>query len=195
MYHLGWSLIGRYRWGVGSWILHHGSQAALLEAPPGLRVEHVRVALGSLQLKYILASHEHMDHFDPRLWRALGRAFPGAIRIKPSGIPSFTDSVYHLDGEPLYLSKASKHSMHDVITVFRGIAMTGDVELGTLDSVNDEVLETLRRRSMQWWRRFQGRRNYRVHTVVSAHLNDFRTEVDWEALFNVDDASRVQRNA
>ena len=45
----------------------------------------------------------------------------------------------HLGGEPLWLVKAPKHSRTDVVTVFRGVAMTGDIELGMLRSVNREV--------------------------------------------------------
>jgi hypothetical protein len=82
--------------------------------------------------------------------------------------------------------KAPKHSPGDLVTVFRGVAMTGDIELGTLDSVTDEVSMTTRKRSMRRLREFPDRTGYRVHTVVSAHLNDLRRDVDWTSLFDVE---------
>ena len=70
-------------------------------------------------------------------------------------------------------------------TVFRGVAMTGDIELGTLDSVNDEVPMVVRKRSMRRLLGFPGRSGYQVHTIISAHLNDLRRNVDWRNLFDV----------
>ncbi len=63
--------------------------------------------------------------------------------------------------------------------------MTGDVELGTLESVNDEVERRQKRLSMLWLKTFQERCNYHVHSIVSAHLNDVREGVNWESLFEV----------
>jgi hydroxyacylglutathione hydrolase len=92
-----------------------------------------------------------------------------------------------LAGEPLWLIKAPKHSPDDVVTVFRGIAMTGDIELGTLKSVNDEVPRKTRAASMDYLREFQDRAGYHVHTTVSAHLNSFRQNVEWKWLFSYSD--------
>jgi hypothetical protein len=61
--------------------------------------------------------------------------------------------------------------------------MTGDIELGMLESVNDEVPSATRRRSMRRLREFQDRTGYHVHSVVSAHLNDVRVAVRWPDLF------------
>ncbi len=41
-------------------------------------------------------------------------------------------------------------------------------KLGMLESVNDEVPEQTRRKSMRWLRGFQDRTSYHVHTIVSA---------------------------
>ena len=70
-----------------------------------------------------------------------------------------------------------------MVTVFRGVAMTGDIELGMLASVNDEVPEGTRKRSMRRLREFQDRTSYHVHSIVSAHLNDVRVSVGWPDLF------------
>ena len=80
--------------------------------------------------------------------------------------------------------QGAKHSPDDVVTVFRGVAMTGDIELGTLDSVNHEVRRKTKAASMDYLRGFPDRTGYRALTVVSAHLNDFRRGVDWPSLFS-----------
>jgi hypothetical protein len=55
-----------------------------------------------------------------------------------------------------------------------------------LESVNDEVPIKTKRKSMEILKGFQNRRDYHVHSIVSAHLNDVRTDVDWESLFDYD---------
>jgi hypothetical protein len=180
----GWYLIGEYESGVGSWLLHDGGEALLLEVPEGLTVRDVRKAASGVEveIKYITASHAHWDHIDQALWRRLATAFPDAEVIHPRTVQA--DRCVCLAGEPLWLIPAPKHSPCDVVTVFRGAAMTGDIELGMLASVNDEVPENTRRRSMNWLKGFQERTGYQVHTTVSAHLNSVRTNVNWPALFS-----------
>jgi hypothetical protein len=185
----GWRLIGAYPDGdpgdVGSWLLHHAGEALLLEVPEGLTVRDVKNAVRSLkvELRFITASHEHYDHLDPEVWAALTKCFPEAEFVQPASVRG--DRLIHIGDEPLWLVQAPKHSSVDVVTVFRGVAMTGDIELGTIDSVTDEVSSATRMRSMQRLRDFPGRTGYRVHTIVSAHLNDLRRDVDWRGLFDV----------
>src|SRR5262249_21386941 len=97
------------------------------------------------------------------------------------------DQLLRVGGEPVWLVKAPKHSSADVVTIFRGVAMTGDIELGMLASVNDEVPEATRRRSMQRLREFEDRTDYHVHSIVSAHLNDVRVSVKWPDLFRYEE--------
>jgi hypothetical protein len=185
----GWHLIGRYDSDVGSWILHHEGEALLLEVPEGLPVADVQAALdtlGSPSLRYVTASHDHEDHLDTDVWAALERAFLQAKFLHPSSIRG--DKLLHLAGEPVWLVKGPKHSLTDVVTVFRGVCMSGDIELGMLESVNDEVPTATKKRSMQRLRDFPGRTGYHVHTTFSAHLNDVRTGIDWPALFQYQDA-------
>lgn len=183
----GWHLIGAFPDNepddVGSWLLVHGGEALLLEVPPGLTVEDVRPALGRERatLRFVTASHDHGDHLDPEVWDALAAAFPDVQFIHPAGVRG--DHLLHVGGEPVYLVKAPKHSSTDVVTVFRGVAMTGDIELGMLATVNDEVPWPTRVRSMNWLRGFPHRTGYHVHSIVSAHLNDVRTSVRWVDLF------------
>lgn len=188
MHFLGWHLLGAFPDDqpddVGSWLLIHAGEALLLEIPPGLTVEVVRDALAEhhATLRYVTASHDHEDHFDPEAWAALRRAFPFPCEfIHPASLSGWR--LLHLGDEPVWLLKAPKHSLTDVVTVFRGVAMTGDIELETVDSVNDEVPLTMKRRSMNRLRGFQDRTGYHVHSIVSAHLNDVRRGVQWESLF------------
>ena len=183
----GWHLIGAFPDhepdDVGSWLLIHNGEALLLEIPEGLAVQDVTGILGRVgaTLRYVTASHDHYDHLDPEVWGALAAAFPDARFFHPSVVRG--DRLLHIGDEPVWLIKAPKHSLTDVVTVFRGVAMTGDIELGTLESVNDEVPAATRRRSMRRLREFQDRTGYHVHSIVSAHLNDVRVSVRWPELF------------
>jgi hypothetical protein len=182
----GWHLIGAFESDVGSWILHHEGEALLLEVPEGLTVADVRAALkqlGSPRLKYVTASHDHEDHLDASVWESLRAAFPPAMLLHPSAIQG--ELSVSLGGEPLWLLKAPKHSRTDVVTIFRGVAMTGDIELGMLESVNQEVRATTKLRSMARLAGFVDRTGYQVHSLVSAHLDDVRTHIDWPRLFQV----------
>jgi hypothetical protein len=189
----GWHLIGAFPDNepedVGSWLLVHDGQALLLEVPEGLTLQDVKDALGRLgaTLRYVTASHDHYDHLDPEVWDALAGAFPDAQFLHPSGVQG--DRLLHVGDEPAWLVKAPKHSLTDVVTVFCGVAMTGDIELGMLESVNDEVPSATKRRSMRRLRDFQDRTGYHVHSVVSAHLNDVRVSVQWPDLFEFQPAT------
>jgi hypothetical protein len=187
----GWHLIGAFPdhepGDVGSWLLVHDGEAMLLEVPEGLTIADVKAAmnrLGLSTLKYVTASHEHWDHLDTEVWAALQEAFSEAKFLHPSTLRG--DRLLHLGGEPAWLLKAPKHSFGDVVTVFRGVAMTGDIELGMLESVNDEVPKYVKRRSMKRLAGFPARAGYHVHTTVSAHLNDVRMGVDWNQCFNLE---------
>jgi hypothetical protein len=185
----GWHLIGSFPRddpdGVGSWLLAHGGEALLLEIPPGLRLADVRGAAESsgVVIRFVTASHEHYDHLDRRAWGSLAKAFPAAEMIHPTTVRG--DRMLSLNGEPVWLVKAPKHSACDVVTIFRGVAMTGDIETGTLESVNEEVPLPTKKKSMARLRDFPERCDYRVHSTVSAHLNSVRIGVNWPDLFNV----------
>jgi hypothetical protein len=192
----GWHLIGAFPDNevddVGSWLLVNDGEALLLEAPPGLSVRDVKAALKhtGTALHYVTASHDHEDHLDAEVWEALRKAFPKVEFIHPSTVSG--DRLLHVGGEPLWLLKSPKHSASDVVTVFRGVAMTGDIELGMLASVNNEVPRRTKMASMDRLHRFQDRAGYHVHTTISAHLNDVRTNVNWPDLFRYEDAKRTQ---
>ena len=127
------------------------------------------------------AHGRNWDHRDEDVWTALQEAFPKTRFLHPEKVRG--DRLLDVGGEPLWLIKAPKHSLTDLVAVFRGVAMTGDIETGTLDSVTDEVPTATRRRSMRRLRDFQERRSYHVLSTVSAHLNSVRTSVHWSELF------------
>jgi hydroxyacylglutathione hydrolase len=181
----GWHLIGQFDSDVGSWLLVNGGDAMLLEVPEGLTVRHVRQVLKDTgaALRFITASHDHEDHIDAATWAELLITFPDARPIHPANVCGY--GRLDLDGEPILLVKAPKHSLTDMVVIFRGVAMTGDIELGTLQSVTDEVTETTRRKSMKRLRDFPQRAGYHIHSIVSAHLNDIRTSVNWPELFSI----------
>ncbi len=183
----GWTLLGAFPDGapddVGSWLLAHNGDALLLELPPGLTAGVVRAGLSRVgaTLRFVTASHDHEDHLDPEAWDALIEAFPDAEFLGPAEVEG--DHLLRVGGEALWLVKAPKHSATDVVTVFRGVAMTGDIELGGLASVNREVPAKTKRKSMAYLRGFCDRTGYAVHSTVSAHLNDVRQSVRWPDLF------------
>lgn len=183
----GWHLLGSFPApeddGVGSWLLHDRGDALLLEIPPGVTAEVVRAGLARVgaTLRYATASHEHEDHFDPDTWAALQDAFPLAGFLRPGGLAG--DIRLPLGAESVWLVAAPKHSRTDVVTVFRGVAMTGDIELTQLASVNREVPKKTKIASMRRLAGFEARAGYHVHTTVSAHLNSLRTAVHWPDLF------------
>lgn len=195
----GWYLIGAFPDNepddVGSWLLVNNGKALLLEIPPGLSVRDVKSALKQTQtsLRYVTASHDHEDNLDPDAWEALLSAFPKVEFIHPSIVSG--DHLLDVGGEPLWLVKAPKHSASDVVTVFRGVAMTGDIELGMLASVNNEVPWPTKMRSMDRLRSFQDRAGYHVHSVVNAHLNDVRVSIRWPDLFRYETPKRQQCRA
>ena len=160
----------------------------LLEVPPGLTVEAVSEALHSLRvgLRYVTTTHLHGDHLDINGWNTLQEAYVGTHFMRPTETKVGVDILMNLGGEPLWLVKAPKHSLNDTIVVFRGTAMMGDLELNTLDSVNNEVSQETKAASMDYLRGFEERTGYHVHTIVSAHLNDFRQGVNWPSLFQVE---------
>lgn len=186
----GWHLLGAFPDyepdDVGSWILHNDGEALLLEIPPGLTVDDVAAGLDSIGagLRYVTASHLHEDHLDPQVWNELIDAYPDAEFLSPEKFEG--DSSIEIGGEPVWFIKAPKHSPSDTVTVFRGAAMTGDIELGTLDSVNREVSRKMKMASMAYLAGFEQRTGYHVHSTVSAHLNDFRQGVNWRGLFGVE---------
>ena len=207
----GWWFEGVYlvgRFGplrTGCWLLVHGHEAAVLEMPPSgwgepNPAEAVRAALdGSpVRVTHLLCTHAHADHFAAPTFQALIHAFPDARPHLHVGFRRHVGSEYgvsyfdheadlHLNGEPLHLIHAPKHSTTDTMVVFRGAVCTGDWELGVLRSVHDwtkawAVPNERKLDSIARMERWPAEKNYHIHRVYSVHANDRREWVNFPAL-------------
>lgn len=185
----GWYFLGLFPEGeyadVGSWLLHYNGQVVLLEVPEGLDIKIIERGLkflGNPLVKFVTASHSHEDHLDIEKWEYLKTCWPNTRFLRPSSVKDV--ACMNIGGESFYLIKAPKHSRDDIVAVFRGVAMTGDIELNTLESVIKEVPLNIRVKSMTRLRDFPSNYNYHIHTIVSAHVNDIRRDVDWSSLFS-----------
>ena len=181
----GWNFLGQYDSDVGSWLLVDEGESLLLEVPEGLTVEDVQkaVADSGTRLRYVTASHDHYDHLERDVWGDLAGAFPKTKFIHPASVRG--DRQLRIGNEVVWLVAGPKHSLADVVTVFRGVAMTGDIELGKLESSINEVPMATRRKSIRWLRGFEERHGYHVHSTVSAHVTSVRKNVNWVDLFTV----------
>jgi len=199
-------LLDRVSWvETGCWLLVNGREAAVLELPPAVwggpdpvpLAVAAAAALG-VDVRYLVCTHAHLDHFSRPTLRRMRAAFPAAVPVlqagfrgvvgEPTGVIFFDDAAtLALDGEPLHLLHAPKHSGTDTMVVFRGAVCTGDWELETLRTVHDwnpiaRVPVETRVRSCERMMAFPGRSNYAVHRVFSVHGTDRRENVDFPAL-------------
>ena len=193
-------MIGRYSpFEVGAWVLEHGGEAALLEAPP-YQAGRPRpwddclafVNGKNLEVKWILFTHAHMDHtFGLQFYR---RAFPRARVLAHVSFLSWFrrnafDEIFYADercldlgGEPLLLLHAPKHSPQDCLVFFRGCMCSGDWSLGEAPDCNRSVPPEKKIDSLRRLDSFLRKHAYHVHTVFSAHGNEFRHNVDLSML-------------
>ena len=198
-------LVGRYNYlQTGVWLLAHNGQAAVLELPPtgiaGLDfgadpaadVANVADELDA-KVKYLLCTHAHHDHFCTKTFRRMRERFPRAETILQRGFCTVAEDEPHvtyfddhqalfIGGEPLHLLHAPKHSLTDTMVIFRGAVCTGDWELNTIRTINENVPVETRLRSCDRVIEFLRRTNYHVHRVYSVHANDRREDVDFPAL-------------
>lgn len=198
-------LVGRYTWlQTGVWLLAHRGEAALLELPPAslgganLGPDPAADAADAarelgVDVRFILCTHAHHDHFSPHTFGAMRDRFPRAEPVLQRGfrdrlgdapnVRYFDDgATLSVGGEPLHLVHAPKHSHTDTMVIFRGAACTGDWELNTVRTVNERVPVETRLRSCARMIDFAEHTGYRVHRVYSAHANDRREPVDFPAL-------------
>lgn len=207
-------LLGQYNsLRTGSWLLAHGNSAAVLEmppygaseGPPALAAQQAAQGLG-VAVKYLLCSHAHADHFSAKTYQEFRSLFPDATVHLQSGfrpilgqdrsIDWFNESrLLFLDGEPLFLVHAPKHSWTDTMVIFRGAICTGDWELGTIRSVHDgkgrhSVSSDRKMASIDAMIAFASRRDYWIHRVYSVHANDRREDVSFAQLMQETKADR-----
>lgn len=199
-------LLGQFnRLQAGCWLFVHKNEAAILEMPPCSSYESspADVAFQACQdlgveVRYLLCTHAHLDHFSLKTLHNLHITFRSAQIHLQSGFADYvrcnikinyfkTLMLLRLGGEPLFLVHAPKHSDTDTLVIFRGSICTGDWELGTIRSVHDSsvwgsVPRSDRLNSIERMIEFQKLYNYTIHNVFSVHANDRRENVDFAAL-------------
>ena len=185
----------------GSFILHNGNEAALLELPPAWarrrppwKVANTFLKKNKLNLRYLLVSHAHHDHLGGYYqYRRQFRTQPLVVhhsvirrcRLYPGDL-IFRHQIFELslDGEPLYIVHAPKHSWEDMLIIFRGSACTGDWTLGRYNDCNNIVPTEVKVETLLQVASFLQSRNYVVHTLYSAHANDFRYNIDFQGMLH-----------
>ena len=155
-----------------SFILHHQGQCVIVESPPDKEwVSKTRQALeelGQPTVLFISETHEHWDHRNKRRTE-----FTWTVPL-----PTVCgDHLFGIGGEPLWIVTCPKHSLTDRVFIFRGTALTGDWELGQLESPNEEVPVETKLQSLEFLAGFEERHSYKIHTLISSHLNDLRFEI------------------
>jgi hypothetical protein len=210
-------LLGRFEWfGTGCWLLTHNGVGAIVELPP-YNPEHqespATKALNvckkrKIEVKYILCTHVHIDHFNAKTAREMQAAFPkaeihlqrgfeGVVSTSLNDPAGLLNNVYFFDhdskldigGEPLYLVHAPKHSWTDTHIIFKGVAITGDWELNTLRAAHDDkpryaVPTEAKLAAIDKMARFERDFSYHIHKVFSVHANDRRENVNFTELMN-----------
>ncbi len=115
----------------------------------------------------------------------------GTLAIKPPSLELEGINVYCFDGEtfetnlagePLYLVHAPKYSLSDTLVVFRGCLITADWWLGPGDPNYNHLPVGQVNNSINALLRLCQEKNYVIHSVFSAHANEFRRNVDFRAL-------------
>lgn len=198
---------GPYRNAV--WLLVNGNEAAAVEMPPYRPRRDARpwnAARRCLRkigatLKYGLLSHAHMDHCLSLM--AFRETFPEARFVghrsqvesrlvarlsgwRPHQVFDhvFDEETHVLDlnGEPILLIHAPKHSESDQMVIYRGTAITGDWFLGDLKDCN-AIVDPGRKvwsieRVQHWLRHW----DYRVERAFSGHGDCLYYDVDFHRL-------------
>ena len=201
---------GPYRNAV--WLLVNGDEAALVEMPPYRPKRDARPwnaakrclkGIGA-ELKYGLLSHAHVDHCKSIV--SFRDTFPHAhfvghrcqaenrmmARLAWAGGRSPYDlfdelfdgdiKVLDLNGEPLILIHAPKHSESDQIILYRGTAITGDWFLGDLRDCNAIVDPRQKIWSIERVQHWLHRLGYRVERAFSGHGDCLYYDVDFDRL-------------
>jgi glyoxylase-like metal-dependent hydrolase (beta-lactamase superfamily II) len=189
----------------GTWILFNGKSCCIVEMPPkAVDGETVPAELIARCLDergftpvILTISHAHFDHIDgiSAYWDVL-TDFPDmkllchesvldiAPKLRTYFDTVFNDEIYETDieGEPLYLIHAPKHSASDVMIVYRGTIITGDWWLGWGDPNWNKVPPATSIKSIDRILDFLRKTRYVVTRLFSAHANDFRYGVNAEAV-------------
>lgn len=190
------------------WLFVNGDEAALIEMPdyrngrearPWFAARRLLKKIGA-KAKYALMTHAHFDHCHSLL--SFRQAFPDTeflahqsqarsrlLQRMTYGEGPIFDEVFsqeiqilNLNGEPLILIHAPKHSQSDVLMFYRGTALTGDWYLGDLKDCNALVDPTDKIQSIERVQYWLARLNYRVTRAYSGHGDCLMEDIDFMAL-------------
>ena len=197
----GVQLLGRFgKLRTGCWLLQNGTEAAVLEFPPylGLEGSPAEAAVNAVRetgasVKYLLCTHSHGDHFCQESFAQMRYSFPEAQVVLQSGFRQMVNQARNVEwfdgeasltlgGEPLFLVHAPKHSATDTHVIFRGSICTGDWELNTIRTVNEQVPVGQRIESIEKMIAFVKDHDYCIHRSYSVHANDRREGIDFTRL-------------
>ncbi|HMF32693.1 MAG TPA: hypothetical protein VKK79_14815 [Candidatus Lokiarchaeia archaeon] len=87
-----------------------------------------------------------------------------------------------LGGEPVYLLHAPKYSKADTLVIFRGCLITADWWLGPGDPNPNNTPNSVVNESIDRLEDFCQEKNYKIHSIFSAHANEFRRDVNFNEL-------------
>ncbi len=205
---------------TGIWLLHHNSEAVLLEMPlieknekqfPFQQFKDF-LTRNNINLMFITATHNHQDHFGaldlfhskfPDTPILVSQSFfikknitqfasledlKKIKNIEPSIIVDdvpifcFKEHIFELKiggGEPMYLVSTPKHSLSDVMIIFRGCMISGDWWLGKGDPNTNRVPRSTIQNSISRLEQLSRNKNYLIHSIFSVHANEFRRNVDF----------------
>ncbi len=193
----------------GTWLLVNGKACVIVETPPAFSDQN-KEPPAELVLKYLqeaqirpiglILTHHHWDHLEGiKTYREKLKKFMpfpwichhSVIKIKPS-LRVFFDLVFReeiyelsVEGEPLFLIHAPKHSETDVLIVFRGAMITGDWWLGDGDPNPNKIPPMTSVESINRVLQFLKAKSYWVHSLFSVHGNDFRYRQDVEGILRI----------
>ncbi|MEX2755111.1 MAG: MBL fold metallo-hydrolase [Candidatus Sigynarchaeota archaeon] len=189
----------------GTWVLYHGVSCFIVEMPPkAIDGDTIPALLISkcIEEKWLIPvgltfTHAHFDHIDgiSIYWDVLAdypdmkficheSAIKFAPKLKTYFDTVFSEDIYetNIEGEPLYLIHAPKHSASDVMIIFRGTMITGDWWLGWGDPNWNKIPAATSIKSIDRLLEFLKNHRYVVTRLFSAHANDFRYGVNVESV-------------
>ena len=194
-----------------SWVLVHGKSCFIVDTPP--KADDGTSVPADLVYQYIedndltpvglTITHHHFEHVDgvAGFWDNLSESdsckwicHESLIQHEPR-LKLFFDTVFHepvfesnIEGEPMFLVHAPKHSLSDVLVIFRGTMITGDWWLGSGDPNLNHVRPDIAIESIDRVLDVLRSRNYWVHRLFPSQKDadrlDLRYDQDIEAVFH-----------
>ncbi len=103
--------------------------------------------------------------------------------IRKKGVPIYCFETKcfetNLQGEPLFLIHAPKHSWSDTMLIFRGCIISGDWWIGPGDPNANQIPIDVINESLDYLQAFCRPKKYHVHSLFSVHANEFRRGINF----------------